>query len=254
MDLLQKFSKFASSFFLGGGGAEEEKMGGSRHAKKIIFHSITSYDKLSTAYIIPIRIIFCASWKIKLICLAQKQKLLQNQILLLLIFTSASVPSVWTSIFSYWLSYGIYDEHRWKILFCRKLTSGPQCNSLKWPRLKIRTGSSFKNNWLWTNKIFIFYATAINFYSLTSNLTSILIPFLLYFQWFMLAWKAIVQLCSFFAWIFLNSIPVLLKGHLPMSLIPMASLVAIMDRVGLRQSKAEDRLTLAITASDLLSY
>ena len=52
----------------------------------------------------------------------------------------------------------------------------------------------------------------------------------------------------------LNSIPVLLKGHLPMSLIPMESLLAIMDSVSLRQSKAEDRLTLAIPASDLLSY
>ena len=52
----------------------------------------------------------------------------------------------------------------------------------------------------------------------------------------------------------LNSILVLLKGHLPMSLIPMESLLAIMDSVSLRQSKAEDRLTLAIPASDLLSY
>ena len=51
----------------------------------------------------------------------------------------------------------------------------------------------------------------------------------------------------------LNSIPVLLKGHLAMSLIPMESLLAIMDSVSLRQSKAEDRLTLAILASDLLS-
>ena len=52
----------------------------------------------------------------------------------------------------------------------------------------------------------------------------------------------------------LNSIPVLLKGRLPMSLTPMESLLAIMDNVSLRQSKAEDRLTLAIPASDLLSY
>ena len=52
----------------------------------------------------------------------------------------------------------------------------------------------------------------------------------------------------------LNSIPVLLKIHLPMSLIPMELLLAIMDSVSLRQSKAEDRLTLAIPASDLLSY
>ena len=51
----------------------------------------------------------------------------------------------------------------------------------------------------------------------------------------------------------LNSIPVLLKGHLPMSLIPMELLLAIMDSVSLRQSKAEDRLTLAIPASNLLS-
>ena len=39
-----------------------------------------------------------------------------------------------------------------------------------------------------------------------------------------------------------------------MSLIPMESLLAIMDSVSLRQSKADDRLTLAIPASDLLSY
>ena len=36
----------------------------------------------------------------------------------------------------------------------------------------------------------------------------------------------------------LNSIHVLLKEHLPMSLIPMESLLAIMDSVSLRQSKA----------------
>ena len=52
----------------------------------------------------------------------------------------------------------------------------------------------------------------------------------------------------------LYSIPVLLKGHFPMSLIPIESLLVIMDSVSLRQSKAEDRLTLAIPASDLLSY
>ena len=52
----------------------------------------------------------------------------------------------------------------------------------------------------------------------------------------------------------LNSIPVLLKGHLPISLFPKESLLAIMDSVSLRQSKAEDRLGLAIPASDLLSY
>ena len=39
-----------------------------------------------------------------------------------------------------------------------------------------------------------------------------------------------------------------------MSVIPMQSLVVIMDSVSLRQSKFEDRLTLAMRASDLLSY
>ena len=52
----------------------------------------------------------------------------------------------------------------------------------------------------------------------------------------------------------LNSIPVLLKGHLPMWLLPMELLLVIMDSVSLRQSKAEDRLTLVIPASNLLSY
>ena len=54
---------------------------------------------------------------------------------------------------------------------------------------------------------------------------------------------------------FLNSFPVvLLKGYLPMSLFPLESVLAIMDIVSLRQSKAEDRLILAIPVSDLLSY
>ena len=39
-----------------------------------------------------------------------------------------------------------------------------------------------------------------------------------------------------------------------MSLIPMESLLAIMDSVSLRQPKTEDRLTLAKPASDLLSH
>ena len=52
----------------------------------------------------------------------------------------------------------------------------------------------------------------------------------------------------------LNSIPVLVKKRLPMSLIPIESLLVIMDSVSVRQSKAEDRLSLAIPASDLLSY
>ena len=51
----------------------------------------------------------------------------------------------------------------------------------------------------------------------------------------------------------LNSIPVLLRGQLPMPFF-LESLIAIMDSVSLRQSKAENRLTLAIPASDSLSY
>ena len=52
----------------------------------------------------------------------------------------------------------------------------------------------------------------------------------------------------------LNSIPVLLQGHLLMSLIPMESLLVILDRVAFQPAKAADRLSLAIPASDLLSY
>ena len=39
-----------------------------------------------------------------------------------------------------------------------------------------------------------------------------------------------------------------------MSPISMESILAIMDSVSLRPSKAEDRLTLALPASNLLSY
>ena len=52
----------------------------------------------------------------------------------------------------------------------------------------------------------------------------------------------------------LTSIPVLFNGHLPMSLIPEESLLAIEDCVTVRQSKAKDRLILAIPASDLFYY
>ena len=38
-----------------------------------------------------------------------------------------------------------------------------------------------------------------------------------------------------------------------MLLIPLESLLATIDNVSLRQLKADDRLTLAIPASDLLS-
>ena len=47
----------------------------------------------------------------------------------------------------------------------------------------------------------------------------------------------------------LNSIPVLPKGKLPMSL-PMESLIAIMDSVSLQQAKADDRLTLDVPATN----
>ena len=52
----------------------------------------------------------------------------------------------------------------------------------------------------------------------------------------------------------LNSIPVLLQGHFPMSLNPMESLLVILDHVAFQQAKAADRLSLAIPTSDLLSY
>ena len=52
----------------------------------------------------------------------------------------------------------------------------------------------------------------------------------------------------------LNSIPVILRGHLPMSLVPTESLLAILRSVAIQQTTAEDRLSLAIPMSDLLSY
>ena len=53
---------------------------------------------------------------------------------------------------------------------------------LKWPRPKMKTGSSCKSNRLFMNKIFTFHAIAINFYSTTSNIILFLIMYLLYFN------------------------------------------------------------------------
>ena len=52
----------------------------------------------------------------------------------------------------------------------------------------------------------------------------------------------------------LNAIPVLLRGHLPMSLIPMDSFLVILQQVATEQATASDRLSLAIPMTDLLSY
>ena len=52
----------------------------------------------------------------------------------------------------------------------------------------------------------------------------------------------------------LNALSVFLKGALAMSFVAMELLLAIMDSVSFRQSKAEDRLNLAIAASELLSF
>ena len=52
----------------------------------------------------------------------------------------------------------------------------------------------------------------------------------------------------------LNSIPTLLQKHLPMSLVPRDSLMAILESVGREQYKAADRLSLAIPTSELMSY
>ena len=52
----------------------------------------------------------------------------------------------------------------------------------------------------------------------------------------------------------LNSIPTLLQKHLPVSLVPRDSLMAILESVGREQYKAADRLSLAIPTSDLMSY
>ena len=53
---------------------------------------------------------------------------------------------------------------------------------------------------------------------------------------------------------FPDFIHVLLLGHLPMSLIPMDSPLVIFESVAIQQSMAGDRLSLAISMTDLLAY
>ena len=52
----------------------------------------------------------------------------------------------------------------------------------------------------------------------------------------------------------LNTIPTLLQQHLPMSLVPKESLLAILKSVAADQSLSGSRLSLAIPPTDLLSY
>ena len=123
----------------------------------------------------------------------------------------------------------------------------------KWPRPRTRIGSSFKNNWLFEQNFHIlsdcdkllFANQQLNFnFDTVSSLLSMIHASVKSYRSALFAFRMDI----------LNWIPVLLKGYFPMLLIPMESLLAIIDSVSLRQSKVEDRLTLAIPASDLLSY
>ena len=51
-----------------------------------------------------------------------------------------------------------------------------------------------------------------------------------------------------------NSILVILRGQLPKSLIPMESLLKMLERVSTQQSKAPDRWSLAIPMTGQLAY
>ena len=52
----------------------------------------------------------------------------------------------------------------------------------------------------------------------------------------------------------LIGIPVLLRGLLPIILIPLNSFIVILGSVAIQQSKAADRLLLSILMTDLLVY
>ena len=51
-----------------------------------------------------------------------------------------------------------------------------------------------------------------------------------------------------------DSFPVNLRGHLPIPLIPMESLLVVLEQVAMQQSKETDRLFLANPTTDLLSF
>ena len=52
----------------------------------------------------------------------------------------------------------------------------------------------------------------------------------------------------------LNAIPLLLRGQLAISLIPLNSLVAILEIVAIQQSKGADRISFTFSGTNRLSY
>ena len=52
----------------------------------------------------------------------------------------------------------------------------------------------------------------------------------------------------------LNIFPVPLRALLPMSFFPMYAFIDILESVAIQQSQAEDRVSLVIPITDLLSY
>ena len=127
----------------------------------------------------------------------------------------------WFSIFSHWLLYG------WKILSCWKWIGGPQFNSI-WngrdPRSELdhHPRAIYEENFhiLRDCEQLLFANQQLNFnFGTVSFLLSVIHD----------SGKRYRSALFAFDMNSLNSIPVLLKGHLPMSIIPMESLLGIID-------------------------
>ena len=123
-----------------------------------------------------------------------------------------------------------------------------------WHRLKIEIEPFSKNNWKRLNDFFhvlrdsnrmLFSNQQLNFnYDTLSSLLAMIFAGITSYRSALFAFRMNI----------LIFIPVLLGGLLSMSLISIDSLLGLLESVAIQQSKNEDRLSLAIPMTDLLSY
>ena len=109
--------------------------------------------------------------------------------------------------------------------------------NLTWPQPKVRTGSLSKSNWLFMNK-FSFLSDCDQHLFVNQKPNFSIDTVSSFFSMIHASVKSYRSALFPFRMNNSNSLAVLRKGHLPMSLIPMESLLAVLDSVRLRQSEA----------------
>ena len=159
----------------------------------------------------------------------------------------------WLSKFSHWLRYGGYHLQRRKFFLVEKEFAALNAfqsemstsQDMNWVIIQEQVAIYEQNFYILrlSDQLLVANQQPNFIFNAVSSLFSMIHASVKNYRSVLLAFRIII----------FNSIQVLLKVRLTMSLIPMELLLASMDTVGSRQSKVQNCLTLATPTSDSIS-